>query len=232
MTKSNSNQSPKTTDEKLPPEATPPAKGRDSIELLQELLTTLSPEDRVKLQRAGVSVPEGDLEAVFTGNHKWCLRCTTCGEVALFFVGTKFSHGGIEYDQPPPVDQRFVPWFQNLEPGDIDRHAPKCQNCAHPVPLQRSGAFDFGRQRLQKIADFQGTRDQRFNTRAARALQDRITSEIARDGGGDAVSNSYSLPNAPVSQTIEQQHGQGILEQIEQTAEVTGARQGLANGFR
>jgi hypothetical protein len=212
-----------------PTPAPPAAKGPDAIESLVKQLEGLTPADRDTLQRAGVAIPEGDLGALFTDNHKFGLRCTTCNNLALTFIGQKFKYNGTDYDEPPPVRHDMVPWFQDLEPSQIDRHAPKCQKCFHPVSLLRSGAFDVGRGRLVLLADFRGSRDQRFDRRKAKLLLREITTAIS---GEDQGSSSYSAKSEKTSTLIDQKHGAGTSAQIDATMEKTGVTKALANGFQ
>lgn len=212
--------------------ATPPAREEASIEQLRHLLGTLTDDQRMQLQRAGVAIPEGDIDALFSGDHEWGLRCTKCNHLALTFVGRKFRHHGFDYEQPPPVHHSMVPWFQDLQPGEIDRHAPKCQNCRSPVPLTRSGGFNYGRQRLVRLEEFGASRDRRATQRQAKQLLKDVSAKVSAEAGGDDLSASYTLRDRPVSTTIADQHGAGILAQIDATMEHAGVTQALARGFR
>ena len=124
----------------------------------------------------------------------------------------------------------MVPWFQDLEPAMIDRHAPKCQNCFHPIPLIRSGAFDYGRQRLVTLAEFQGTRDERFDRAAAKKLHREVTAAIAGEATDD-VSSNYNQKTVKVSTMIDEQHGDGTSAQIDATMEAAGVTAAMAKGF-
>jgi len=208
------------------PKPSQPAKDVSRLGDILGRLQTLTPEERDLMSRHGVNVPQGNLEGIITGGHKWGLRCTKCNQVALYFLGTEWEFMGNTYDQPPAIHHSQLAWMQNLHPSQIDRHEPRCQHCGNRLPLMQSGAFDYGRvvgdgrSKLVLVADFEASRDAAFDRKALRQFRRQVSKETA--SSSVVVDNDYSQKRTPISKTIDEQHGEGYAEQVGKVAEALG----------
>lgn len=202
----------------------------DPISELKRLVDGMTPSQRERLEQVGVFIPAGDLTRVAEGFHEWGLRCTECNRIALFFVGSKWSVDGIEHSEPPVLPHYKIAWTQHLPPSEIDRNAPRCQYCGCSVPLNSDDSFNRDRGRLQRIAEWEHSRDRSFDRQNVR----RVVSQATKDTGAHAaeVSANYNLPDEPVSNVIERQRGEGALQELEMVAEATGATAALKRGFK
>lgn len=205
----------------------------DAIAELKRVVEQMSPEDRTRLQQAGMVVPHGDISQLASGDFTWGLRCTHCNQIALYFVGDTWDlgHGNV-YDEPPAIPQRQLLWTQMLPPEKIDRNVPRCQHCAVTLPLEANGAFSYKRQRLVRVAEWQKSRDRSFERRFVRETVKTLTAETGQYSA--EVSSTYDLASAsgPVSKIIESQQGPGSLEKLDQIAQASGVTKALARGFK
>lgn len=113
----------------------------DAIEALLTAAKNLSSEDRAKLIQAGFVVPNTGSTSL-DAPAKFGYRCSKCGNIALEFIGTKFTDGdGKETDELPaglPIGQ--LPWRQpELRAERVNRGAPICQCCGQTVFFNRGG---------------------------------------------------------------------------------------------
>lgn len=115
---------------------TEPMTPREEAVMVIQRLGELSADTRLELQRMGMSIPVlSDGEVAL----KYGYRCCHCQAIALFFVGSEFVDlDGEVIDRPStriPID--MIPWMQELEPHEIRRDAPVCQEraCAQPINL-------------------------------------------------------------------------------------------------
>lgn len=198
-----------------------PAKGTAAIEELQKLLQRLSPEERDQMAQAGVTVPTGDITAIIKREYKWGLLCRQCGNLALFFLGDSWEVDGITYDQPPALPHNRIAWTQHLPPSDIDRHEPRCQCCGVPVTVNSGGGFEYANKRLVRLADWDQSRDVRYN----RAEAQRVNTAASKGTGAvqGAGDTDFRLRDTPASATMDKQRGEGFSQQLEQFAEQSGA---------
>lgn len=215
------------------PVATLKQSSNEQIRKLQDVFEGLTPETRETLARAGVTVPEGDIEAIVQGKHKYGLRCTQCQRIALYFVGDTWTIDGIVYDEPPPVPHRRVAWTQNLPSHEIDRNEPRCQHCKVPVPLQPDGSFMRDR-RLTLMEKWNDSRDQRYDkakakdvVKQATKIASQVPKELAPTGVG---TENFNASDRPVSQVIAEQRGVNVLPQIEAIAAASGVTQAVKTG--
>lgn len=215
--------------QKPKPKSKPPTRPAADVSKLGDILgrlQELTPEERDLLSRHGVNVPQGNLEGVITGQHKWGLRCTKCNHIGLYFLGTEWTYQGNKYDQPPAIHHTQLAWMQELHPSQIDRHEPRCQHCGNTMTLTQSGAFDYGsvvgdgRSKLVVVADFEASRDQAFDRKALRQFRRTVSKQTA--SSSVVVANDYGLPKTPISKTIDEQHGEGYAEQVGKVAEALG----------
>lgn len=207
-----------------------PSRPAEDVSRLGDILgrlQTLTPEERDLLSRHGVNVPQGDLEGVITGRHKWGLRCTKCNQVGLYFLGTSWEFNGEQLDAPPAIHHTQLAWMQNLPPSEIDRHEPRCQHCQNRLPLTQSGAFDYGRvigdgtrSKLVIVDDFEASRDKAFDRKSLRAFRREVSKQTA--SSSVVVDNDYSKKRTPISKTIDEQNGEGYAEQVGAAAEAAG----------
>jgi len=200
----------------------------DALKGLQKHLDAMTPEMRESLEQAGLTLPSGDISAIATKDFKYGVRCTHCNKVALYFVGTSWTMHGEVVDYPPPLPHNRIMWTQLRDPSEIDRHTPRCQHCDAPVALQADGSFDRRRTRIVVVNEFETKRDEsnrRENVRAA-------IKKAQGDVGADAMnlSQSYSLPDEPVSKMLDRKNGEGFSKQLEAVAEATGVTEALRTG--
>lgn len=199
-----------------------PVKQADSLEQLQALIESMTDEQREKLQRAGVAIPAGSLTSISDDTFKWGVRCTKCNQIALYFVGEKWTVNGVETDMPPPLPHNRVMWTQKLAPGDIDRHSPSCQHCGVPVALNPDGSFARERNRIVIVQEFEDGRDKSFDKKFVRETMKRV----AAGGVAEAdLSQNYNSKDEPVSVTMTRQRGESVTREIEFVAAQTGADQ-------
>lgn len=206
----------------------------DPISQLQKLVRSMSPEDRYKLEQAGVVLPAGDLAQLRSGKHKFGVRCTMCNKVALYFVGDKWVVGEpeneIEVDEPPPLPHFRISWTQDLPPHEIDRSAPKCQHCRSLLPLNGDGSFSRERGRIVEIARWQESCAIHNNMKQVRKVFREVTKETGAYSA--EMSANYTMPDEKASATITRQRGPEAVRELEQLAQMTGAAEALANGFK
>lgn len=211
------------TDSNPTPEPQKRIKATDAIGQLQKLVESMSDDDRDRLERAGVVLPNGSLTAVRDEKFKFGLRCTHCNQLALFFVGETWDVDGVKTDMPPPLPHHRVMWTQDLPPGEIDRHTPRCQHCGIPVALNKDGSFSRERKRIVHVADWQESRDRSFARGRQEAKElEKGSAQVANEA---QVSSDYSAPKEPVSAVIARQRGEQALGEIEFVARETGASQ-------
>lgn len=203
------------------------------LEALKKVVDEMSTEDRQALRQAGVVVPSGDISQLATGDFTWGLRCTHCNQIALYFVGDSWEgHGGQRHDRPPAVPHREIMWTQLIPPDQIDRNEPRCQHCGVTLPLMPNGAFATSRNRIQRVADFEASRDKSRDPSHVRETVKKLTAETGQYSA--EMSANYDLRSAtgPVSKVIEARMGQGSLDTIEKVAEATGLTKALSQGFK
>jgi hypothetical protein len=203
------------------PAAASPAVLSD-LQKLQQLVDNMSEEDRQKLAQAGVAVPQGDLTAMSEGRHDWGLRCTDCGKIALYFVGTKWTfRDQVVTDEPPPLPHYEIAWMQDLPPSEIDRHTPRCQHCAVPVRMNSDDTFNRERRRIVRLSDWTDSRDKRYDTRAAAKNNAAASLGASQAQLGD--SQDFTARLKPTSDVIVAQTGDpSIKDQLEAVAGATG----------
>lgn len=119
-----------------PPAESPGDQPIDPVKALLASIGRLSPEDRARFEKVGVSLPEyltDDTE----GEARWGYRCRHCNQIALEFVGLRFRDSlGQEIDYVPPARPYDVPFRQPmLEARYVNRSHPVCQHCMRPVDL-------------------------------------------------------------------------------------------------
>ena len=209
------------------PKPTKRSKSDDTISQLQKLVESMSSEDRDKLERAGVVLPTGSLTAVRDERFKYGLRCTHCNRIALYFVGDSWEVDGQVTDMPPPLPHHRLMWTQELPPGEIDRHTPRCQHCAVPVTLNKDGSFARERSRVILVAEWQSSRDKSYAEGRKEAKRREAGSATVENVEG--LSTDYSTPKEPVSAVIARQRGEQTLGEIEFVAQQTGADKFGAN---
>lgn len=207
-------------------------KAQQAIQELQKVFSKLTPENRESLARAGVTIPQGDLSSIVTGKYKFGLRCTKCNKVGLYFVGTEWEIRGEKVEVPPALPHWEIAWTQHLAPSDIDRHEPRCQHCQVVLPLQQSGAFDYGNQllgggngtdrsKLVIVEEFEASRDRAYdrkNVREYRRKRDQGPGDISQAG----VSSDYNANQRKVSDVINEKFGEGTAERLDKVAAETG----------
>jgi hypothetical protein len=214
-----------------PPAATPPPrkltdedkKDLDTLQQLQELADSPTPEQRERFLGLGMNVPQGDMTNALLGRFKFGVRCTFCNQIALYFVGDEWvMEDGTVLDLPPPMPHTAIAWTQNLPPNKINRHAPQCQHCANPVPLDGGGTFRRDRGRIVEVGLFEQSRDKAYERKRLRDFKKEVDS-----GGGGIIDlpTSYDEARRPVSTVIAAQRGEGALKEIEFLAEATGVKE-------
>lgn len=191
------------------------------LEKLQQLMDGMSDEDRQKLAQAGVAVPQGDLTAMAEGQHQWGLRCTDCGRIALYFVGSKWAFRDQVVTEPPALPHYEIAWMQDLPPSEIDRHTPRCQHCAVPVRLNSDDTFNRERKRIVQLSEWVDSRDKRYDTRAAAKNNAAASLGASQAQLGD--SQDFTAKLKPTSDVIVAQTGNpNIKDELEAVAGATG----------
>lgn len=221
---------PKTPGSAKPPDLPKPTPKKPvtsaQIAELQRVYEALTAEDKERLAQAGVEIPVGDLSEIDVGDHKWGLRCTKCNKVALYFIGTSWKWGDQVFDVPPAIPG--IAWTQRLHPSQIDRNSPRCQHCGVTVPMQSTGAFDYGRvietasgySKLVVIAEFEGSRDKAMSKQHVR---DFHRTQYAKQVDMGDVSHHYTQEPREPSKVFDEQQGAGFSKELQKVAEETGA---------
>lgn len=200
-----------------------------AVHKLAALIDQLTPEQQLELDRVGVRIPGGDLTAAMEGRYKYGVRCTQCNKVALMFVGDKWRdpEGGERTLPPLYLHHSRVAWTQDLPTEKINRNAPTCQSCGHPVALNQDGSFRSDRGRIIIIQDYIDGRDKVYSKK----YLDDFRKKVAEgDGPAVEVSSDYTQKDRPVSEVIREQRGSGALQELEHIAQATGVAKAVATG--
>ena len=198
------------------------AKTADAIDQLQALMDGMTDEQRERLERAGVNIPLGSLSSITSDTFTWGVRCTHCNKIALYFVGDRWEHNGVELDAPPPLPHNRIMWTQQLAPSQIDRAEPRCQHCGVPVALNPDKSFMRERQRVIRISEFETSRDASFDRKFVRETLKKVAAATTDQAD---LSHSYNMPDEKASETIARQRGPDAVGEVALVASMTGADQ-------
>lgn len=226
-----------TEDQPNAPAAPAPSKKADPLVGLKKLVDAMSTEQRQRCEQAGIVIPSGDISDLSTGKYTWGLRCTACNNMALFFVGKKWTlDDGAVVDEPPPLAQNRIMWTQALPPDEIDRHTPRCQHCRVTVPMNSDNSFSRERQRVQRVKEFVESRDKSHDPKFVREQTRKLTREAGQYAS--EVSGNYTNPQAvgKVSKSdafVEalSTAGVGSIEELNAIADAHGVTVAVKKGF-
>ncbi len=118
----------------------PPKMGMTAEEYL-EIGQKLTPEARAELHHMGMTVPLG-VDENEGGVARWGVRCPPCNGIQLEILGNRFGPEG-DLDCPPKgTPLASLPWTQSkLPPQNVNRGAPKCQECGAQANLDHLGCL-------------------------------------------------------------------------------------------
>lgn len=185
---------------------------KNNIEQFIKTLNSLTDEERVRLQEAGLAPMATVGEVSDIDNPKLGYRCSYCNRIGLYFTGEKFTNpDGTVSDTPSlqvPVSQ--LPWRQRTPLHLQDRVHPRCQCCGSPLK------FRVGRklrpQDIVSIQEFEAARDESYSMEALQAINRK--SQGAPSMG---ASRDYVTPTPNPSERMSEEAKEDIMRKVEQT---------------
>lgn len=189
-----------------------------AVNEIMRRVAALTSEERSQLSAMGCVLPNLSGSEITTS---WGLRCSSCGQLALLFVGDKFDDGfGVEIDQPSPyVPIDMIPWRQDLPPTQIKRSEPGCQHCGCAVALENG---KFKAKYLVQVSKFLESRTATEREVAKKRIQHIRAGDIPGSGAAiptdpytaglktGKISQHYTLSPA-AKQDIEAAQSAGML---------------------